>query len=417
MSFLIDRRTSGRHKSAVNRQRFLRRYRDHVRKAVADAVSRRHITDMDQGERVTIPAKDVAEPVFGHGPGGVRGAVHPGNKEFVAGDRIKRPGGGGGRGGGASDSGEGEDDFVFEITRNEFLDALFEDLELPNLEKRRLKGDDSFKYVHAGITSDGVPAKLDVVRSLRTAKARRIGLTSSTRRQLARAEACLEGAVCEHDPDTVARLTREVQALRARVARVPFLDTMDLRYRLHVKQPIPTSQAVMLCLMDVSGSMDQRIKDLAKRFYFLLYTFLRRSYDRTEVVFIRHHTVAKEVDEQEFFYSRETGGTVVSSALKLMDEVVRKRYPLQDWNVYGAQASDGDNWPDDSPRCRTLLAERVLPTCQYYAYVEIAKRPQSLWQEYEAVRATNAERFALARIHEASDIYPVFRELFARKAA
>ena len=252
---------------------------------------------------------------------------------------------------------------------------------------------------------------------MRTAKARRIALTGDTRKRLDHVQSLLDGATCSHDPARMRVLQNEKDELTARMRRVPFLDTMDLRYRLHIKQPIPTSQAVMFCLMDVSGSMDQRIKDLAKRFYFLLYTFLKRSYDHTEVVFIRHHTVAKEVDEEEFFYSRETGGTVVSSALELMDEVIRKRYPLDDWNIYGAQASDGDNWPDDSPKCRQLLASKLLPASQYFAYIEIARRPQSLWHEYESVRAEHGDTFALARIQDAADIFPVFRDLFARRVA
>ena len=144
---------------------------------------------------------------------------------------------------------------------------------------------------------------------------------------------------------------------------MPFLDTNDLRYNLHVKRPVPTSQAVMFCLMDVSGSMDQQIKDMAKRFYLLLYMFLKRHYERTDIVFIRHHTVAKEVDEQEFFYSRETGGTVVSSALRLMKEVIDARYSPNEWNIYGAQASDGDNWNDDSPICRKLLEKSSCRWC------------------------------------------------------
>ncbi|MEJ2132107.1 MAG: DUF444 family protein, partial [Gammaproteobacteria bacterium] len=196
----------------------------------------------------------------------------------------------------------------------------------------------------------------------------------------------------------------------------PFLDTVDLRYNLLVKQPVPTSKAVMFCLMDVSGSMDQRIKDLAKRFFLLLYLFLQRNYDRTDVVFIRHHTTAKEVDEEEFFYSRETGGTVVSSALKLMDEVVTARYALDEWNIYCAQASDGDNWQDDSPVCNEVLSQRILPKVQHFAYVEITNRDhRALWREYEKLLGQFGDRFALRQIVDANDIYPVFRDLFARR--
>ena len=419
MSYIIDRRLNAKNKSTVNRQRFLERYRKRIKEAVSEAVSKRSITDMDRGENVVIPAEDMSEPVFQHGSGGNRSVVHPGNKEFVAGDRIKRPEGGGGGGeGDASDSGEGIDDFVFQISQEEFLEFLFDDLALPNLTKRHLKGNHSFKYEHAGFATDGVPAKLSVLRSLRASKARRIALSGESRKLLEAALAKLEEAEGAGDELSSYRLKEEIARLERRIARVPFLDTNDLRYHLHLKKPLPTSQAVMFCLMDVSGSMDQQIKDMAKRFYLLLYMFLKRHYQRTEVVFIRHHTVAKEVDEQEFFYSRETGGTVVSSALKLMHEVIEKRYSPNEWNIYGAQASDGDNWNDDSPVCRKLLEEQLLPLVQYFAYVEITQRNhQALWREYEQVASKFSESFAQRQIMTPGDIFPVFHDLFQRTDA
>ncbi len=220
------------------------------------------------------------------------------------------------------------------------------------------------------------------------------------------------------DEVTARRIKNELSELRRRIKRVPFLDTYDLRYNLHLKQPVPTSKAVMFCLMDVSGSMDQHIKELAKRFYLLLYLFLKRNYERTEIVFIRHHTVAKEVDEQEFFYSRETGGTVVSSALKLMAEIIAERYSPNEWNIYGAQASDGDNWNDDSPLCVDVLKKGILPHVQYFSYVEITRRdPQALWNEYQKLADAMPDRFAQRRIADVADIYPVFRDLFQKKVA
>lgn len=421
MSYILDRRLNARNKSTVNRQRFLERYRKHIRRAVSDAVDARSITDMDRGEEVTIPADDVSQPVFNHGQGGSRSIVHPGNREFVQGDRIARPSGGSGGGGGAgeaSDSGEGEDDFVFQLSQEEFLEFLFDDLALPNLTKRALKGNASFKYEHAGFSTDGVPAKLSVLRSMKAAKARRIALSGESRRLLKVARVELEKATDDGDEVGARRLELEIEQLEKRLSRVPFLDTNDLRYNLHVKRPVPTSQAVMFCLMDVSGSMDQQIKDMAKRFYLLLYMFLKRHYQRTDIVFIRHHTVAKEVDEQEFFYSRETGGTVVSSALRLMKEVIDARYSPNEWNIYGAQASDGDNWNDDSPVCRKLLEEDLLPLVQYFAYVEITRRShQALWREYERVAERFPETFAQRQIVEASDIFPVFHDLFQKREA
>lgn len=420
MSYVIDRRVNGKNKSTVNRQRFLRRYKAHIKKAVEEAIGRRSITDIEHGEQISIPSRDIDEPIFHHGAGGRQTRVFPGNREFSTGDRIARPEGGGGGGGGsqAGNSGEGEDQFVFQITQEEFLDFMFEDLALPNLIKRHLTGTDTFRTVRAGISTQGNPSRINVIRSMRAAHARRIALSGGSRARLR--EACKELEQLRlQQPDNLSdiqALEQEIAQLRARIDRVPFLDTFDLRYNLLVKQPDPSSRAVMFCLMDVSGSMTQATKDIAKRFYILLYLFLQRNYERIEVVFIRHHTSAKEVDEEEFFYSRETGGTIVSSALRLMQQIVADRYSPDEWNIYCAQASDGDNWNDDSPICRELLTRQLMPVMQYYCYVEITPREhQALWYEYEKVAEQFADRFAQQQIVDVSDIYPVFRKLFQKR--
>jgi uncharacterized sporulation protein YeaH/YhbH (DUF444 family) len=420
MSHVIDRRLNGKNKSTVNRQRFLRRYREHIKKAVEDAVSRRSITDMEHGEKISIPGRDIAEPTLHHGQGGRQTTVHPGNKEFTGGERIARPpGGGSGKGAGkASNSGEGMDEFVFQITQEEFLNFMFEDLELPNLVKRHLTGSETFKTVRAGISNDGNPSRINIVRTLRSSHARRIALSGSSRAKLREAQAALS-RLLETEPnntEAIQALEVEIAALQARIKRVPFLDTFDLKYNLLTKQPSPSSKAVMFCLMDVSGSMTQATKDIAKRFFILLYLFLKRNYDKIEVVFIRHHTSAREVDEEEFFYSRETGGTIVSSALKLMQEIMAERYTSNEWNIYAAQASDGDNWNDDSPLCREILLKQIMPFMQYFTYVEITPREhQALWVEYEQVGAAFSDSFAQQQLTSAGDIYPVFRELFQRR--
>ncbi len=422
MATLIDRRLDGKNKSTVNRQRFIRRFKSQIKKAVTEAMNGRSITDMDSGEKINIPARDLSEPVFGHGPGGRREAIHPGNKEFVTGDQIARPPGGAGGGSGsgqASNSGEGEDDFVFELSREEFLDLFFEDLELPNLVRTQLAKSTEFKSVRAGFTTDGNPGNIDVVRSLKGAMARRMALAAPHTRRLHEAEKELQALLAAPpvDETRAKELVEEINHLRARARAVPFIDTFDLRYTNRIKQPQPSTQAVMFCIMDVSGSMDRARKDLAKRFFTLLYLFLKRNYEKIEVVFIRHHTVAKEVDEQEFFYSRETGGTVVSSALQLMGEIMAERYPISSWNIYAAQASDGDNWHHDSPSCRDLLLQRIMPFVRYYAYIEITPdRHQSLWDAYEEVKAAHPH-FAMRQIDGLADIYPIFRDLFKRRTA
>jgi uncharacterized sporulation protein YeaH/YhbH (DUF444 family) len=418
MAFLIiDRRQQGKQKSAVNRQRFLKRFRKHIKKAVTDAVNKRSITDMERGEEISIPKKDISEPIFRQGKAGKHHRVLPGNKEFIRGDRIDRPKGGDGGGGGkASNQGEGMDDFVFELNQQEFLDFMFEDLELPNLVRKKLKDSDSYKLVKGGYVSEGIPARLNVVQSLRGAKARRIALGGAIRREIKSLEQELE-ALETDDADKKLELSDKLDRAQRRLNQIPFLDDFDLRYNNMIQQPVPTTSAVMFCLMDVSGSMTQDIKDLAKRFFVLLHLFLKRHYDKTEVVFIRHHTKADEVDEEEFFYSRETGGTVVSSALDLMKTIVQERYPTDSWNIYAAQASDGENWADDSPKCRDLLVKSLLPLVQYYAYVEISSgKEQELWQTYSEIPEHFPERFAMRVVKEPADIFPVFRDLFVRKS-
>lgn len=418
---VIDRRLSGKNKSIGNRERFLRRFRAQIREAVRRAVAGRSIHDIEQGEDITLPRRDVSEPVFGHGSGGIRETVHPGNRDYVRGDRIERPSGGGagGSGPGASQDAMGEDDFVFRITREEFMQYFFDDLALPHLVRTQLLPDaPEWKFRRAGIISEGTPTNLHVVRSMRVALSRRIALGGETRQRLQELEEQLAEAMRQTPalPGEIEALTVQIEALRRRLGKIPFFDPFDLRYRNRVRVPLPTAKAAMFCLMDVSGSMDEARKDIAKRFFILLYLFLKRHYERTDVIFIRHHTQATEVSEEEFFQSTETGGTVVSSALTLMNQIIQARYPPGEWNIYGAQASDGDNWHQDSARCRELLMGKLLPVSRYFAYVQVGEEDQNLWEEYTQVQDASPN-FAMRKISDAAEIYPVFRELFKKGAS
>jgi uncharacterized sporulation protein YeaH/YhbH (DUF444 family) len=420
---IIDRRLAGKNKSIGNRERFLRRHQDQVRDAVRRAVDGRGIRDMERGEDIHIPKRDISEPAFGHGTGGTREMVHPGNQEYVAGDKIERPKGGSGKGSGkgeAGDSGEGEDDFVFHLTKEEFMQIFFDDLALPRMTQTQLAETPEWKSHRAGFVSDGTPSNLSVVRSMRGAIGRRLAIGAGSRNELRELEEQL--ALVLARPADIRReaerldLEERISALKNRLARIPYLDPIDLRFRSRVRVPVPTTKAVMFCLMDVSGSMDEARKELSKRFFILLYLFLTRHYDKIDLVFIRHHTQAQEVDEENFFHARETGGTVVSSALVLMDEIIKARYSPNEWNIYGAQASDGDNWHHDSGRCRELLIDNLLPVCRYFAYVQVAEEEQNLWEEYSRVQESHPQ-FAMRKVSSAAQIYPVFRELFKKEGA
>ncbi|MBO9680087.1 MAG: YeaH/YhbH family protein [Acidovorax sp.] len=414
---IIDRRLAGKNKSVGNRERFVRRFKEQIAEAVRRAVSKRDIRHIEQAENVTIPRRDIREPVFRHGPGGVRDTVHPGNSDHVRGDRIARPqGGAGGSGSQASDSGEGEDDFIFTLSKEEFMELFFEDLALPRLLRTHMGGTLQYKTRRAGYSHEGTPHNLAVLRTMRGALGRRIALTKAPHRELQALQEELDALLAQDDgtSEAVAELQQRIDALKARVDKVAFLDPIDLRFRNRTRVPVPSSQAVMFCVMDVSGSMDQERKDLAKRFFILLYLFLTRHYEKIDIVFIRHHTQAAEVSEEEFFHSTESGGTVVSSALVLLEQIVRARYPVGDWNIYVAQASDGDNFGDDGANCRALLAEKILPLVRYFAYVQVAQEEQNLWEEYSRL-APLFPHFAMRKVSEASEIYPVFRDLFKKE--
>lgn len=419
---IVDRRKNPKAKSLGNRQRFIRRAKSEIREAVKDAIKRRKISEVEGGENVKIRTKGLKEPSF-HlgGDSGERDMVLPGNEEFTKGDVIRKPDGGkGGRGQKGSNEGSGEDEFVFALSREEFLDLFFEDLALPNLVKAKLKSLKSPEPVRAGLTSDGPPAKLNRVRTLRNSLARRIALRRPSLGEIDELKAELEELEQQkpRDEEAIRELQARISKLDFQRKVVAYIDPIDLRYNRTERRPKPKTQAVMFCLMDVSASMTEDLKDLAKRFYMLLHLFLSRHYQEVDIVFIRHTTEAQVVDEDTFFRATETGGTVISSALDEMLKVIHDRYPPDDWNIYAAQASDGHNFDDDMQRCMGLLRNEILPLCQYYAYIEtysensIAPFLSVVWSGYEDLLDDNPN-FAMRRVAGAGEIYPVFRDLFA----
>jgi uncharacterized sporulation protein YeaH/YhbH (DUF444 family) len=416
---IVDRRLNPRGKSLANRQRFMRRARKQILDAVREASAKGDIADIG-GDRIRITADGLHEPTFQHSQsGGERTIVAPGNKDYVKGDRLPRPTGGSGRGGreGAPD-GEGQDAFHFVLSQEEFLDLFFDDLELPDLLRKQLKLVDGVKPVRAGYSVSGNVANLAIVRTMRNSLARRIALRRPSLSDIDARQAEID-ELEPQDEDQREALTDALHDQQRRSKRIPFIDPIDIRYNRFTTVPQPVASAVMFCLMDVSGSMTEHMKDLAKRFYKLLYLFLTRRYRHVEMVFIRHTHLAREVDETTFFTSTESGGTVVSTALDEMQRILSTRYPREQWNVYAAQASDGDNMPGDNARATSLLARVILPVCQYFAYLEVGSEHAEqhgvteLWRAYEKV-VQAGHPMAMRRVNHRSQIYPVFRELFSR---
>ena len=431
MPIFIDRRLNPKDKSLGNRQRFLKRAREELKRSIRDQVRTGRIADVDREHAVPLPRQGTSEPAFSEAKdSGRRQHILPGNRTFSTGDLIPKP-----DHGGADFSSPGktasEDDFRFVLSREEVLDLFFEDLELPDLVKLNLKQILAFKPRRAGFTAAGSPVNINVGRTMRNSHGRRIALRRPKQAEL---DAILRQlAQLELEPASasvyarIMGLREELERLERRRKRIAYVDPVDIRFNRFDPQPLPNANAVMFCLMDVSGSMGEREKDLAKRFFVLLHLFLTRRYERTEIVFIRHTPDAQEVDEHTFFYHTQSGGTVVSTALEEMHRVIERRYPAAEWNIYAAQASDGDNFVTDSERCIELLDRKLMRLCQYFAYVEIIDQREShifgktdngtsLWRAYRAVEE-KWPNFQMKRIAAPADIYPVFRQLFSRQSA
>jgi len=424
---IIDRRPNPRGKSLANRQRLLRRTRAVLTRAAREAIAEGKIGDIGKDETVSIPADTLHEPSF-HSvfTAGSRSVVLPGNREFSTGDRLPRPpGGGAGQGTGAGANaglGNSEDAFRFVLTRDEFLDLFFEDLELTDLVKRQIVDTETSTPVRSGLSTDGSPPMLDLTRTMRRSMARRIGL----QRPKPAAMQTLHDEIVAlqasgDDPERLAQLLEDEATAQRRMALIPWIDPIDLRYRRFSLMKKPSARAVMFCLMDVSGSMTESMKDLAKRFFLLLHVFLERRYRQVELVFIRHTDNAEEVEEETFFSDPRTGGTIISSALNEFTRIQRERYPADSWNIYVAQASDGDNYSDDTARVTRILEAEILPLVQYFAYIEVASGmvisgESDIWRNYRAV-AQRHPQLVLRRVRERREIFPVFRELFAKRPA
>jgi uncharacterized protein len=423
---IIDRRLNPSGKNFENRQRFLRRAKRVVEQAVREASRDRAIENLEAPAEITITTEDMRQPTFRQTPGSHRDYLLPGNRDYVEGDLIERDksdgqgvGSGAGRGGGRA-----EDAFRFVLSREEFLNIFLDDLELPDLAKRRVALNELDELRRAGYTTSGSPANLSIPRTLRVSLSRRIALGRPKQERIELLEQELSEAVGAAALETKAE---ELLALQRKRARIAYIDPLDLRYRRFERTPKPVTQAVIFCLMDVSGSMTEHMKDIAKRFFTLLHIFLTRRYKRIELVFIRHTDTASEVDEETFFRSTETGGTMVSSALAEMLRVVNDRYDPDEWNIYAAQASDGDNQESDNVRAAELLQNGVLPLCQYFAYIEVSgagpdisealslTSRSSLWRTYSMVQKRGG-KLQMRRVSRRAQIFPVFRELFQRRA-
>lgn len=408
---VIDRRKNPKGKSLVNRQRFLERVRDVFKESQDDL--KKNLGD-GTDVNISVSKKQIKEPQFTYDRRtGIWDHILPGNKEYVPGDTVtKPPEGGSGRGNEGSDSGGGEDDFRFIVSKEEYFNIIFEDLDLPDMVKKSQKKSRATSKVRAGYTPVGQESNLNVTRTLVSSIGRRISLKQPIREELDDLESQKEGKTEEE----IQQLDLEIEALLKKRG-IGFLENVDLRYNNFTTIQKPSTHAVMFCVMDVSGSMDEKKKTIAKKFFLLLYTFLKKKYKDIDIIFVSHTEVADEVSEEDFFYDPKTGGTIISSAFKVVSKIIAERYNVNETNIYLAQASDGDNFVHDNEMLAKILAV-MLPAFQMMTYIEISDSygNSAVWNTMLTLsHRFDSQNLEMRKIKTEQDIIPAFRDIFKQK--
>ena len=390
MSIFREHKTSA-DRSASDRSRHKKKIEKAIRDGITDIISEESIIGQDGKKKIKIPVRGIKEWqfVYGDNVGQKKIGSAPGT-DIEKGQVVKKgqqPGQGGGSKAGKD---KGEEAYEVEITLEELAEYLFESLNLPDLDKKKLKTIMQEKPRRHGTRTTGIQPRLD----------KKLSAVERIRRKAAAKRA---GEI-EIDPVT----GEEV---------FPFHDN-DLRYH-HIKsKPKEASSAVVFFMMDVSGSMTKDIKYIARSFFFVLYHFLRYKYENLEIVFISHTTEAKEVDEDSFFKRAESGGTFISTAPELARKIALERFHPSSWNIYAFHCTDGDNWPEDNEKAKKAFAE-LAEISQMIGYSEILSGPKSdNWNEdvdktvWGSLVSLQGQKFKMNIIKNAQDIWPVFKKLF-----
>lgn len=436
----VDRRKTGRGKSLNNRQKLLKRIKDSIKNAKPEDIDAGGVQKSGGAQGagsytnpVKIAKHALVEPVFHYDSNsGVREIVLIGNDHWLKGDEfpLQKSGGSGGGKGNAGPGEEGEDDFIINISRSEFFDVFFEDCELPDLKETHEKDLPEHVMQRAGFQKVGNPGQLSVIRSFKLSKARRLALTHASRDELAELEAEIEWLMaddCEQETDKwfarVQEVTLRIAELKAKINAVAVFEDVDLRYRKTEKIQVKASDAVLGMIMDISGSMDETKKRMARKFFSLQYAFIKRKYPQTDLIFIAHTDEADEMTEEEFFTTRKSGGTIVSPAWALMHKIIRERYDANQTNIYVSYAGDGDNWDDDN----TLILDEIegggkglLSKIRHAVYVQVGQsfaagygNAPGLWQIMKSIAASN-QKFAAIKLEDEGQVFDAFKSLYGK---
>ena len=378
-------------RSAGDRLRHRQKVREAIRNNIADIIAEESIIGKDRNRIIKVPIRGVKEYRFIYGDN-APGVGQGGDGEPKPGDVVGQ--GDEGKAAGQAGNRPGVDYYETDVSLDELIDLMFEDLELPDLERKRLRKIEFERlFKQKGFRRKGIRVRLD---KKRTAKSR-IKRKKATERSHA----------------LTAPADREVFHLE----RFPF-HRDDLRYHHTVTDTREESNAVVLCIMDTSGSMDTMKKYLARSFFFLLYQFISTRYQNVEIVFIAHHTEAQEVSEGEFFHKGESGGTMISSGYNKALEIIEQRYHPALWNVYVFHCSDGDNFESDNP-ATLKAAQELAQAANLFGYGEI--KPQgsgyygsSLIEFFAQIQAPN---FLTVQIQKREDVWTSFKTFLTKDRA
>jgi len=384
-------------RSASDRLRHREKVRESIRENIADIIAEESIIGKNKDKVIKVPLRGIKEYrfVFGDNAPGVGqgdGEARPGQ---VVGKTGKE---GQGKGDGQAGDRPGVDYYETDVTLEELIEIMFEDLELPNLERRTLREiptDRSSK--RKGYRHVGIRVRLDKRRTARQ-RVMRMLATRKNRIAQAAAQAASDSAPAAGDHDR----------------RFPFHQD-DLRYK-HLEQDTrEDSNAVVICVMDTSGSMDTMKKYLARSFFFLLYQFISTRYRNVEIVFIAHHTEANEVTEEEFFHKGESGGTFISSGYQKALDIIAERYHPSLWNVYAFHCSDGDNFDSDNPAA-LRAAKQLAELCNLFGYGEIKPLGSRYYESsmLNVFRRLDAPNFQAVLIERKEDIWPSFKAFLSK---
>lgn len=434
MGFIfIDRRKAGRGKSSPNRQKLIRRIKNFIKTSQPQNIGAGGVsgTAAKNTTPVKVTGAALEEPWFAYSQDGDHTMVIIGNDEYDRGDEIRLPEEEESQGGSGPGDG-GEDEFIVNVARDEFLDLFYEDCELPNLVNEKYTEKLDNKFQQAGFSTNGNPSQLSVIRTYKQSLGRRWALMKPHRDEIEILEAELlaleeqlqKNPSSESIKSEMLRVQERIKELQDKISFLNSFDKSDLRFRKKEAKPLKTVDAVLIMVMDISGSMDESKKTIARRWFALLYAFIKRRYGNTELVFIAHTDEAFEMNEADFFSTRVNGGTCVSPASKMINQIIKERYDPNQTNIYVSHASDGDNWISDNPLVVEEMtgAGGMMNKLQFFSYVEVGGRFNSswssnadttLWEAYSLVR-DRSKHMSLAIIESADDCYSIFKRVFKK---